>query len=225
MVLHQLLTLQRLHWKLTIKIWKLTLAGPLAADRAITNVNNRNDKEYYEMKTQQITRCVCTVLVIFAVAAFLLPPIRAAEGTIDASVTISIPLEVNPVDVLGFGTLTPPTDPNVCAFWTLSAFDGLVLTSGEGEDPVALDHGRGMFRLIGDPGAAVTYSVAITTQFADPDLTLTVSADNVNPPTGTVILDDITGILEVQFGGVLEICDEVVVKTHNDAVITMTANY
>lgn len=177
------------------------------------------------MKTQQITRCVCTVLVIFAVVAFLLPPIRAADGTIDASVEISIPLEVIPVDVLGFGTLTPPTSTVECAFWTLSAFDGLVLTSGEGEDPVDLDHGRGMFRLIGDPGAAVTYSVEVTTQFGDPDLTLTVSADNVNPPTGTVILDDITGILEVQFGGVLQICDEVVVKTHNDARITMTANY
>lgn len=177
------------------------------------------------MKTQQITRCVCTVLVIFAVAAFLLPPIRAAEGTIGARVEISIPIEVNPVDVLGFGTLTPPTDLVVCAFWTLSAFNGLVLTSGEGEDPVALDHGRGMFRLIGDPGASVTYSVAVTQQFADPDLTLTVSADNVNPLTGAVALDATTGILEVQFGGVLQICDEVVVKTHNDARVTMTANY
>lgn len=177
------------------------------------------------MKTQQITRCVCTVLVIFAVMAFMLSPIRAAEGTIDASVEISIPLEVIPVDALGFGTLTPPTDPNVCAFWTLNAFNGLTLTSGEGEDPVALDHGRGMFRLIGDPGAAVTYSFAVTTQFADADLTLTVSADNVNPASGAVVLDASTGILEVQFGGVLQICDEVVVKTHNDAVITMTANY
>ena len=204
----------------------MTPAGPLAAaGRAITNFNIRNDKEYYEMKTQQITRCVCTVLVIFAVVAFLMPPIRAVEGTINARVEISIPLEVNPVDVLGFGTLTPPTSSGACAFWTLSAFDGLVLTSGEGEDPVALDHGRGMFRLIGDPGVAVTYSVEVTTQFADPDLTLTVSSSNVNPPTGTVILDDISGILEVQFGGVLEICDEVVVKTHNDAVITMTASY
>lgn len=191
----------------------------------MTNFNNRNDKEHYEMKTQQITRCVCTVLVIFAVVAFMLPPIRAAEGTIDASVTISIPLEVNPVDVLGFGTLTPPTDLNVCAFWTLNAFNGLVLTSGEGEDPVALDHGRGMFRLTGDPGAAVTYSLAVTTQFGDADLTLTVSADNVNPASGAVVLDATTGILEVQFGGVLQICDEVAIKTHNDARITMTANY
>ena len=177
------------------------------------------------MKTQQITRCVCTVLVIFAVVAFLMPPIRAVEGTIEARVEISIPLEVNPIDALGFGTLTPPTDLVVCAFWTLSAFDGLVLTSGEGEDPVAGDHGRGMFRLIGDPGATVSYSVEVTTQFGDPDLTLTVSADNVNPPTGAVILDATTGKLEVQFGGILQICDEVVVKTHNDAVITMTASY
>lgn len=177
------------------------------------------------MKTQQITRCVCTVLVIFAVVAFMLPPIRAAEGTISATVEISITLEVEPVEVLAFGTLTPPLDPNVCAFWTLSAFDGLVLTSGEGEDPVALDHGRGTFRLTGDPGAAVTYSVAVTTPFADPDLTLTVSADNVNPASGAVVLDAITGKLEVEFGGVLQICDQVVVKTHNDAVITMTASY
>ena len=177
------------------------------------------------MKTQQITRCVCIVLVIFAVAAFLLPPVRAAEGTIDASVTISIPLEVAPVDVLGFGTLTPPTDLNVCAFWTLNAFNGLTLTSGEGEDPVALDHGRGSFRITGDPGATVSYTVAVSKQFGDPDLTLTVTDANVNPLSGAQILDATTGILLVEFGGVLQICDEVVVKTHNDARITMTANY
>lgn len=190
----------------------------------MTNYNIRNDKEYYEMKTQQITRCVCTVLVIIAVMAYILPPIRAAEGTIDASVLILIPLQVNGIDALGFGTLTPPTNPLVCAVWTLNAFNGLTLTSGQSEDPLIGDHGRGMFRLIGALGVTVTYSVAVTTQFGDPDLTLTVSDANVNPAS-TSALDASTGILEVQFGGVLEICSDVVIKTHNDAVVTMTANY
>ena len=137
----------------------------------------------------------------------------------------SIPLTIDGIDALTFGTLTPPTNPLECAIWILSAVDGLTLTSGEGEDPVALDHSRGMFRLIGAPGATVTYSVAVTTQFADPDLSLTVSADNVNPATGTVILDASTGVLEVYLGGVLEICPGVVIASHNDAVITLTANY
>ena len=175
------------------------------------------------MRTQQITRCVCTVLVIFAVIAFMLPPIRAADGTIDATVEIWIPVEVNGIDALAFGTLTPPTDPLVCAVWELNAFDGLTLISGQGEHPVA-DHSRGKFRLIGEKGKSVGYSIEVTTPFGDLDLTLTVSNTNVNPLSPSA-LDVSTGILEVEVGGVLQICSGVKIKNHNDAVITMTANY
>ena len=176
------------------------------------------------MKTQQITRCVCTVLVIFAVIAFMLPPIRAADATINATAEIWIPVEVHGLDALIFGTLTPPTDPFECAFWTLNAFDGLTLTSGEGEHPVA-DHSRGKFRIIGEPGKSVSYSVAVTNDFGDPDLTLTVSTSSDVNPASRSALDASTGELEVEVGGVLEICSNVLVKFHNDAVITMTADY
>lgn len=134
------------------------------------------------------------------------------------------PLTVSGIDAVAFGVLTAPTDTSVCAVWTLSVFDGLTLTSGAGDDPIALDHNRGMFRLIGDLGATVTYSVAVTTQFGDPDLTLMISNTNILPLSPGV-LDPVTGVLEVQVGSVLEICTGVAKGTFNDAVITITADY
>ncbi|MCH7948694.1 MAG: hypothetical protein IIC66_12940, partial [candidate division Zixibacteria bacterium] len=55
-------------------------------------------------------------------------------------------------------------------------------------------------------------------------LTLTVSASSDVHPASRRALDAF-GELEVEVGGVLEICSNVLVKFHNDAVITMTADY
>ena len=159
--------------------------------------------------------------LMVAVVAFMSPTVQAqATGTIEATTTVCAGLTVTGTDALAFGSLSAPTD--VCAEWTISPTNGpMIKTGGNSVDPFPGDHSAGEFRIDGEASMSVSYSVSITADFGDAGLSLTaVTFDPASPET----LDG-AGQAWVDIGGTLEICPGATPGFHNDAEITLTANY
>lgn len=174
------------------------------------------------MKTKRFYRIAGSCIVLLALIILATPAIRAEEGTIPATITIAEGLTIDAVNPLEFGMITAPL--NGYAQWIVNPLTGnLVLTTGDptSADLIANDHIRGTFRIYGTSGLSVNFTVTVTTDFADPQLSLlSVQAE---PPSPQIL--DINGQLEVLVGGTLGIDPGVASGEHNDAVITMVANY
>lgn len=175
------------------------------------------------MKTRQFYRIAGSWIVLFALILLATPAIRAAEGVIPANVTIAgAPVSVEGVDPLEFGVLTLPSTSE--AGWILYPLDGLLqLYVGDvtSTDLIPNDHHRGRFRISGTAGLSVNFTVEVTTDFADPQLSLL----SVGPDQDTPQILDMNGQLELYIGGLLSISPGAAAGVHGDAVITMVANY
>ena len=88
-------------------IWTLTLSG--LAGRAITNFNNRNDKENYEMKKTYLAKLAIVSFTAVAAFAFIGTPAQAETGTISATVSIAIPVTIVSDSDLVFGVFVAPS--------------------------------------------------------------------------------------------------------------------
>ncbi len=174
------------------------------------------------MKTNRLIRIAGSCIVVFAAVLLAMSSIRAAEGVIPASVLINEPLEVLGVAPLEFGVLTPPSSSE--AQWWLDATGGSSLAHYFGDvtstDPIANDESRGRFQILGPPSTSVNYTVSVTIDFADPQLSLLSVETSQSSPQ----ILDINGQLEVYIGGLLSINPGVATGAH-DALITMVANY
>jgi hypothetical protein len=176
------------------------------------------------MYARRFDRIAGFLIILFAALLLATPSIRAGEGTTPASVTIAEPITVTGVDPLDFGDLTAPTTS--VSTWTVSSLDGTMSQTGDltSTDLYANDHNRGSFQILGTPFLTVNFTVTVSTDFADPNLSLT--AVEVYPSSPQSLPDNGgVGLLDVQVGGQLSINPGVAAGVHNDAVITMVANY
>ncbi|MHC4642287.1 MAG: DUF4402 domain-containing protein [Planctomycetota bacterium] len=173
------------------------------------------------MKTKRFYRIAGSCIVAFALILLAMSSIRAEEGTIPASVTITEALTVEGVNSLEYGVFTAPQSS--LTNWIMSPVDGSLSQTGDisSTDLDPADHNRGSFRILGSPGMSVYYTVAVTTDFADPYLNLVVVGAYPSSPQ----LLDTNGELVLQIGAQLNIMPQVAEGVHNDAVITLVANY
>jgi hypothetical protein len=173
------------------------------------------------MNTRRLVRIAGFLIILFVALLLAMPAIRAAEGTIPASVTISEAVTVQGVDPLEFGMLTAPQ--NAATFWTLIAANNYLNQSGDltSTDLIPSDHSRGSFQIFGTPDLSVNFTLSVTTDFADPELIL--FSPQVYPASPQLL--DANGTLVVQVGAALQINPAAAAGVHNDAVITMVANY
>ncbi len=178
------------------------------------------------MKTKHLTRLVMVGLLMAGLLTFVATSTKAITGSISSTVTIECAVEIAANGgSLDFGYLAAPGNGN-CDVWTISTTDGASLGhsgSGNGTDFLGSDHSRGSFTLTGSE--PITYSVAVSTQFSDGNLTLSnltlspTSPQDPSPSTGACTT------LPVAVGGDLQVCPGAAQGLHNDAVITITANY
>ncbi len=173
------------------------------------------------MKKTPVAKLIIVSLMLVSAVAFVSPTTQAASQPMGASVTLSeLPLDLTLLQDMYFGGLTIPTDVN--AIWTLSAIGVLSKTGGNSQHPLLGDHRVGSIRITGQPGTSVNFAVAVTTDFAGPELTLSNLSTNFPSPK---VLSDPGGVFSVGVGGVLTITPAATPGLHNDAIITLTANY
>lgn len=179
------------------------------------------------MKKTHITTLAIVGLIMVAALAFVSTDVQAATGTIGSTVSIECPVEViSNGGSLNFGYLAAPSVG--CDEWTVSPIVGpLVHTgSGNGFDFILTDHSKGSFQIKGSE--SIAYSVAVTTDFPDLFLTLSLlTLDPISPqdpsPTGTGC-----STKDISVGGTLTVCPGVAPGLHaglTGAVITITASY
>lgn len=178
------------------------------------------------MKTKHFTTLVMACLLMAGLLAFVATNTKAVTGTIGSTVTIECAVEITSNGgSLDFGYLAAPGNGQ-CDVWTVSPLNGVGLVhsgSGNGTDFVSGDHSAGSFSLTGSE--PITYSVEVTTPFSDNFLILSnltldpTSPQDPSPTTGDCVT------IPVAVGGDLEVCPGAAQGIHNDAVITITANY
>jgi hypothetical protein len=158
--------------------------------------------------------------LMVALVAFMLPTAQAADGTIEANVTLYTGLSVTQAQALAFGVIIVPTTG--CNQWYLDPTNGAMPQTGAGDggDPFPMDHSAGAFKITGNMNTAVTYSI---TDFTDANITLTVVNADLNPLVGTTL--DGSGEANVDVGGTLEVCAGAAAGLHSDALVELTANY
>lgn len=178
------------------------------------------------MKTKHLTTLVMACLLMVGALAFVSTSTKAATGTIGSTVLIECAVEITSNGgSLDFGYLAAPSDG--CDEWTVSAGGGaLALVSdgvGDGFDFNTSDHSRGDFTLTGSE--PITYSVAITNNFGDASLTLSALTLNPTSPQDPSPTGGACETIPVFVGGTLQVCPGAAQGFHDDAVITITANY
>jgi hypothetical protein len=187
----------------------------------VTETHNIRSKN--AMKTKRFYRIAGSWIGLFALILLATPAIRAEEGTIPASVTIAEALTVEGLNPLEFGMLTAPSTSE--AQWMLYPQEGSALFHYSGDltsiDPIPNDESHGTFRILGTPNMSVNYTVSVTTDFANANLSLLSVGDSPDSPQ----VLDANGEVVVNVGGWLSILPGAAIGVHSDAVITMVANY
>jgi len=174
------------------------------------------------MKKKHLTAFVfASVLMAGALAFMLTSTPQAADGTIQANVSVATVVTVTGVDALVFGLISAPSTGTEA--WTVNAANGPLVKSGASSsaDLDLADHSRGSFTVSGDALASVAYSCAVTTNFSDANLSLL--SCSVSPASPTALSG--TGALTVLIGGQLQIGFGAAPGLHADAVVTLSADY
>lgn len=201
----------------------MTPAGHLAAaGGTITNFNIRNDKEHYEMKKTYLAKIAIVSLTMALAFAFTGTPAQAAEATINATMSIATPIAISADSSLVFGTFTAPSSGSPTQKWRVHSVTGdlSVVVAGDGLDLFADDQSRGVFTVVGEPFAAVSYSSVSISNFSDASVRL--GGVTFDPQTSIGL--DGSGNLTVGVGGVLELDFGAASATHT-ATITLEVNY
>ncbi len=178
------------------------------------------------MKTKHLTRLVMVSLLMAGLLTFVATSTKAITGTIGSTVNIECAVEIaSNGGSLDFGYLAAPGN-GLCDVWTVSPINGVGLVhsgTGNGTDFLSGDHSAGSFTLTGSE--PIIYSVAVTTDFSDGNLTLSnLTLDPLSPQDPSPMTGDCL-TLPVSVGGDLQVCPGAAQGLHNDAVITITANY
>lgn len=178
------------------------------------------------MKRIDIAALAIVGLIIVGALAFVAANVQADTGQISSTVTIECPAEVIANGgSLDFGYLAAPGN-GFCDYWTVSPNTGDPLShsgSGDGIDFVPTDHSKGNFAIKGSE--LIYYYVYVSTDFADPNLTLDDLTLNPESPQDPSPTSGDCSTLEISVGGTLQVCPGATQGLHNDAVITIVANY
>lgn len=159
--------------------------------------------------------------LMVALVAFMLPTTQAAETTMGANVTVWKGITITTNGALSFAVLSAPTD--MTAVWVIDPSTGALSETGgsNSQDIYAGDHSTGDASVTGEPNETVYYTAAVTTDFGDANLTLT----NATMNHASEVLDG-SGNGGFSVGATLDILTSITTTgLHNDAVITVTANY
>ena len=170
------------------------------------------------MKKTYLAKLAIVSFTVVAAFAFMGTGAQAETGTIAATVSIAIPITIAGDSDLVFGVFTAPSSGSET--WTIGAATGDITTgTSDGVDLFTDDHSRGLFTISGENDAAVTYSVAKTSDFTDAGLSLTTVSW-----TSTLTNLSSSGDLVVGVGGTVTI-QSTAGSGGDTAEITLTANY
>ena len=171
------------------------------------------------MKKTCFAKLAIVCFTVVAAFAFIGTPAQAETGTIASTVTMGVPIIITGDSDMVFGVLTVPTVGT--DFWTINARTGDLTKSGDGNgtDVFSDDNSRGLFTINGEDNAALTYSVARSSNFSIIGMSL---LSVFFTPSGASL--NSSGVLVVGVGGALRVFNTTG-SGSSTAEITLTADY